>query len=113
MKFHARAIPRFLLTDSVTLLTPNVFEGDIFCDGYDETELTNVRVEYNRKNRISGNNTASESAGVLYYDCKNSNPRNTAIKTEDKLKIGEKIYLITSVQTLCDTAPHHIKAVFR
>ena len=113
MKFHSPSIPLWLLTDKAELLKRSEQQTDIFCDEYDSTELSRVRIERKEKRKRQKNNSADESGGVLYYDCKSSLPKNVSFEPEMKLKLGERLYVITEVRELCDAQAHHVRVSFR
>ena len=104
-------IPARLLQDSVVLLVPK--EKEIFGDSYEEVQLTNVRIRFSKKVRLSNNNTVSVSAGTLYFDCKNSAPLGTAFTSEMKLRIGGERYRIAEAKAVkAEKDVHHWEIAF-
>ena len=91
-------IPAGLLRDSAALLVPR--EKEIFGDSYEEIPLSSVRVCFSKKVRLSNNNTASVSAGTLYFDCKRSAPADTVFGTDMKLIIGGERYRIAEAKAV-------------
>lgn len=98
-------IPARLLKDSAVLLVPK--EKEIFGDSYEEVPLTNVRVCFSKKVRLSNNNTVSVSAGRLYFDCKHSAPAGTVFTDEMKLQVGGERYRIAQAKLLKGETAHH------
>lgn len=113
MTLHSPSIPLWLLTDRAELLKRSELQTDIFCDEYDSTELSRVRIERREKRKRQKNNSSSEKAGVLYYDCVRSLPKGVCFEPEMKIKLGERLYVITEVERLCGADNHHIKVSFR
>ena len=104
-------IPARLLQDSAVLLVPK--EKEIFGDSYEEIPLSNVRVCFSQKVRLSNNNTASAAAGTLYFDCKRSAPADTVFTTEMKLVIGQEQYRIAQAkQVKTEKDVHHWEIAF-
>lgn len=113
MKLRLPSIPLWLLTDKAELLKRSEVQTDIFCDEYDSTELSRVRIERSVRRRRHKNNSVAERSGVLYYDCGRSLPKNTEFEPEMKIKLGERLFVITEVEEFRGGAAHHIKVSFR
>ena len=104
-------IPARLLNDNAVLLVPE--EKGIFGDSYKEIPLTNVRICFSKKVRLSNNNTVPTSAGTLYFDCKNSAPSGTMFTAEMKLQIGGERYRIAEAkQVKAEKDVHHWEIAF-
>ena len=104
-------IPARLLQDSAVLLVPK--EKEIFGDSYEEIPLTNVRVCFSKKVRLSNNNTVSSTAGTLYFDCRHSAPAGTEFTAEMKLVIGGERFRIAEVkQVKAEKDVHHWEIAF-
>lgn len=104
-------IPAGLLRDNAVLLAPT--EKEVFGDSYEEIPLTNVRICFSKKVRLSNNNTVSASAGTLYFDCRRSAPLNTAFTTEMKLVIGGERYRIAEAKAVkAEKELHHWELAF-
>lgn len=104
-------IPARLLQDSAVLLVPK--EKEIFGDSYEEIPLTNVRICFSKKVRLSSNNTVSTAAGTLYFDCKRSAPADRSFTTEMKLMIGGERYRIAEAKAVkTERDVHHWEIAF-
>lgn len=104
-------IPARLLKDNAVLLVPK--EKEIFGDSYEEVQLSNVRICFSKKARLSNNNTVSASAGTLYFDCKNSSPSDTVFTAEMKLQINGEQYRISEIRPVkAEKDVHHWEIVF-
>lgn len=74
------------------------------------TKLSYIRIEPSSTLRISKTNEQVQLAGVLFYDCKNSRPRNYDFSHTDKIEIDGVQYNIVSVQKHCDERGlHHLE----
>lgn len=72
--------------------------------------LSYLRFESYSNLRLSKNNEQVQLAGVLFYDCKNSRPRNYDFSHTDKIVIDGVQYNIVSVQKHCDERGlHHLE----
>lgn len=89
----SRAIPLSFLCHKATLLIPEEGE-DLLDKSYRETRLSHVRVQLEDKVRLSGNNTVSTSAAVLYYDCRNSLPLGVEFDTSMRVNFAGKTCLM-------------------
>ena len=104
-------IPARLLKDSAVLLVPK--EKEIFGDSYEEVPLSNVRVCFSTKVRLSYNNTVSTSAGTLYFDCKRSKPADTIFTNDMKLVIGGERFRIAEAKAVkAEKDVHHWEIAF-
>lgn len=114
MNGKVRPIPKYLLNSGATLLVPSARRVGIYEQGYDETELSSVRIDMFNKIKLSKDNAAAEKSGTLFYDCRYSRPENVIFTTEMRLRINGAVYRITEVRVLLDGAGiHHYEAVFR
>lgn len=97
------AIPVFLLPHRAVLQKP-VREG-IWGSGEcgQTVALSKVRVEL-KKARGS-----AVRGGTLYFDCRNSLPRNVVFEVGDVLTFEGEEYAVTAVQWFCGSRsqPHH------
>ena len=104
-------IPARLLQDNAVLLVPK--EKEIFGDSYEEVQLSNIRVCFSKKVRLSNNNTVSTSAGTMYFDCRRSKPAGTVFTGEMKLVIGEERFRIAEAkQVKTEKDVHHWEIAF-
>ena len=104
-------IPARLLQDSAVLLVPK--EKELFGDSYEEVPLSNVRICFSKKVRLSSNNTVSAAAGTLYFDCRRSAPAGTAFTTDMKLIIGGERYRIAEAKAVkAERDVHHWEIAF-
>ena len=104
-------IPARLLKDDAALLVPK--EKEIFGDSYEEVQLSNVRICFSKKARLSNNNTVSVSAGTLFFDCRRSKPAGTVFTNEMKLMIGGERYRISEVKPVkAEKDVHHWEIAF-
>lgn len=104
-------IPARLLKDTAVLLVPK--EKEVFGDSFEEVPLSNVRICFSKKVRLSNNNTVSTSAGTLYFDCKHSAPADTVFTAEMKLVIdGERYRIAQAKQVKAEKDVHHWEIAF-
>lgn len=104
-----RAIPICLLPHTVLLKKPahQSIWGSVIGD--ESVILTRVRLEGCVKRSAGGAVCGTEAAGVLYYDCRNSAPKNVVFSVGDLIEFGGREYAVTAVEWLCgkNGAPHH------
>lgn len=107
----SRPIPLSMLCHKATLLIPDDSD-DALDRGFSERELSHVRIQLCDKVRLSDGNTVSNSAAVLYYDCRSSKPQGLELSTDMQLRFAGRTYRIAQAeQVLEKSRPHHWKAV--
>lgn len=107
----SRPIPLSFLCHKADLLVPCQTDDPLDRE-FDEKQLSHVRIQLEDKVRLSGNNAASVSAAVLYYDCTNSLPHGVSFATDMELRFAGKIYRIAQAEQVLDRSrPHHWKVV--
>lgn len=103
----ARPIPLELLADDITLMTPTV-------DGYDSTEIYNVRVQ--KKSAVREYNSAAVrdiSEITVYYDCENSSPRGVDFLAGMLIMHDDVRYEILAAEQFAAEQLHHIRIIAR
>ncbi|MCM1055539.1 MAG: minor capsid protein [Bacteroides sp.] len=74
------------------------------------TELSRIRVEPSSNLRISKSNIQVQLSAVLFYDCRNSRPRDFDFSRADKVEYDGEQYDIVSVQKHYDDRKlHHME----
>ena len=103
----ARAIPMELLADEITLMTPTV-------DGYDSTEIYNVRVQ--KKSAVREYNFSAVrdiSEITVYYDCENSSPNGVEFLAGMLIVHAGVRYEILTAEQFSAEQLHHIRITAR
>lgn len=103
----ARAIPIELLADEITLMAPTV-------DGYDSTEIYNVRVQ--KKSAVREYNSAAVrdiSEITVYYDCENSSPHGVDFLAGMLIQHDDVRYEILAAEQFSAEQLHHIRITAR
>lgn len=88
-----RPIPKNLLIHSAELITE--FSPDKWGkpQGCDTVQLKNVRVKLSAKHVVDGNGELVQLAATLYFDCRNSSPRDVRFALKDDTVNGKKVVL--------------------
>ncbi len=98
-----RPIPSELLTDSVTLLTPEA-------SGYSEQELDCVRVI--RTSAVTDHlvtHARDCTELVVYFDCTNSEPAGTEFNAGQSLRYCGELFEIVEAALFYGEKPHHYR----
>lgn len=88
-----RPIPKNLLIHSAEFITE--FSPDKWGKSSDSetVQLKNIRVEPSAKHIIGGNGEFVQLAATLYFDCRNSSPRDVRFALKDDTVNGKKVVL--------------------
>lgn len=88
-----RPIPKNLLIHSAVLTTE--FSPDKWGkpSESDTVQLKNVRIEPSAKHVIGGNGETVQLAAVLFFDCRNSTPRDVVFALKDDTVDGKRVVL--------------------
>ncbi len=103
----ARPIPMELLADEITLMVPTV-------DGYDSTEIYNVRVQ--KKSAVREYNSTAVrdiSEITVYYDCENSSPQGVEFLAGMLIQHDDMRYEILTAEQFSAEQLHHIRITAR
>lgn len=103
----AKPIPLGLLADNITLMTPTV-------DGYDSTEIYDVRVQ--KKSAVREYNSTAVrdiSEITVYYDCENSSPHGVEFLAGMLIVHEEVRYEILEAEQFSAERLHHIRITAR
>ena len=102
-----RAIPKELLIHTVTFHT--VLEknrwGTQSLDG--GTDVERVRMEPSSKIVRDKNNAEVQLAAVLFYDCRNSRPRDVVFTEDNIVTFNNQKFRVASVEPLYDNRRLH------
>ncbi len=103
----ARAIPLSLLNDEITLMVPVV-------DGYDSTEIYNVRVQKRSAVREYNASAVRDISEItVYYDCENSSPQGVEFLAGMLIVHENMRYEILSAEQFAAEKLHHIRITAR
>lgn len=103
----ARPIPMELLVDEVTLMAPTV-------DGYDSTEIYNVRVQKRSAVREYNSSALRDISEItMYYDCENSSPKGVEFLAGMLIVHDSVRYEILTAEQFSDEQLHHIRITAR
>lgn len=102
-----RAIPKSLLIHTVTL--HKKINKDKWGKGeLDQgTELTYVRMEPSGKIVRDKNNAEIQLVATLFYDCKNSRPKDVVFKVDDLIAFNGVMHRVEVVEPLYDDKRLH------
>ena len=102
-----RAIPKTFLIHTVMLHKQT--EEDRWGNGSLDagTELTFVRVEPSSKNVRDKNNAEIQLAATMFYDCKNSRPKDQTFAVDDIIVFNGMKHKIQTVEPLYDNKRLH------
>ena len=102
-----RAIPKSLLIHTVTL--HKKINKDKWGKGeLDQgTELTCVRMEPSGKIVRDKNNAEIQLVATLFYDCKNSRPKDVVFKVDDLIAFNGVMHRVEVVEPLYDNKRLH------
>lgn len=74
------------------------------------TKLSRLRIEPSSTLRISKSNQQVQLAAVLFYDCRNSSPKDFDFSDVDKIEFEGEQYNIVSIQKQYDDKKlHHLE----
>lgn len=103
----ARPIPLSLLNDVITLMAPTT-------DGYDSTEIYDVRVQKTSAVREYNSSKLRDISEItVYYDCQNSSPRGVDFIAGMLIMYEGERYEILSAEQFASDRPHHVRITAR
>ena len=102
-----RPIPKSLLIHAVTLHKKSNKEKWGKGELDKGTKLTYVRMEPSDKIVRDKNNAEIQLVATLFYDCKNSNPKNVKFETDDLIKFNGMMHRVEVVEPLYDNKRRH------
>lgn len=103
-----RPIPKKLLVHDVML--HKVIEDDRWGTSHldDGVHLEKVKMEPTTQIVRDKNNAEIQLAAVLFFDCTNSRPKDTAFQTDDIVIFNGERFSVETIETLyADECPHH------
>ena len=102
-----RPIPKTLLIHAVTQAREG--EADRWGNGglTGEQELQHVRMEPSSKVIRDKNGAEIQLAATLFYDCRNSRPKNILFQTDDIIIFNGQRHKVQTVEPLYDGARLH------
>lgn len=102
-----KAIPKTLLIHTVTQAREG--EADRWGNGElaGEQELQHVRMEPSSRIIRDKNGAEIQLAATLFYDCRNSRPKNILFQTDDIIIFNGQRYKVQTVEPLYDGARIH------
>ncbi len=105
---HIKAIPRSLLIHEITLhklaqsesrmAAPTIGEG---------VDVEYVRIEPSEKLIRGKNQVDIKRDSLLFFDCKNSSPRDTEFVVDDIVKFNGATYQVIAIEPLYDRKKLH------
>ena len=102
-----RPIPKSLLIHAVTL-HKKINKDKWGIGELDKgTELTYVRMEPSGKIVRDKNNAEIQLAAILFYDCKNSDPKSVMFETDDLIEFNGVMHRVEVVEPLYDDKRLH------
>lgn len=103
-----KPIPKSMLPHTVMLYkkvnSGGFYEEDSLKDGID---LSFVRIEPSSKIVRDKNNAELQIVATLFYDCKNSQPRNIAFSVDDVIRFHGQKHRVKVVEPLYDSRKLH------
>lgn len=105
-----RAIPKSLLIHTVGRLKKE--DEDRWGKGFEnpENEIYFVRVEPSSKIVRNANNAEIQLSATLFYDCKNSRPKNVDFKHDDIITFNGQKHRVQLIEPLYDgNKLHHFE----
>lgn len=102
-----RAIPKQLLVHTAVLYriqTEDAWGHEELDDG---TELRYVRMKYSGKVVRDKNNAEIQLAAVLFYDCRNSSPKNVEFQVDDIIVFNGEQFRVQTVELFTDEKHTH------
>jgi hypothetical protein len=101
-----KAIPKRLLIHTVTLerTTRNRWGEEMV---EDEQELTFVRIDPSGKIVRDKNNAEIQLAATLFYDCRNSRPRDVEFLVDDIIVFNGQKHKVQTIEALYDERKLH------
>lgn len=105
-----KPIPKNLLIHSAYAVELNEREGWDEPTEKKRTQLSKLRIEPSSTLRISKSNQQVQLAAVLFYDCRNSHPKDFDFSHVDKIEIDGEQHNIVSIQKHYDNKKlHHVE----
>lgn len=102
-----RAIPKALLIHSVTLQRTVSEDRWGKAEGNDEIFLEYVRMEPSTKVIRDKNNAEVQLVATLFYDCKNSQPKEVTFAVDDLIIFNGEKHRIKVIEPLYDRKKLH------
>ncbi len=102
-----KAIPKSLLIHSVMFQRIKSQDRWGEKDVYDGIVVKHVRLEPTSRIVRDKNSAEIQLSAVLFYDCKNSQPRNVAFKEDDIIIFSGEKYRVQMVEPLYDRKKLH------
>lgn len=102
-----KPIPKNLLIHSACAIELSEREGWNESTEKNRTELSRLRIEPSSTLRISKSNQQVQLAAVLFYDCRNSRPKDFDFSCVDKIELEGEQYNIVSIQKQYDDKGLH------
>lgn len=101
-------IPKGLLIHTATLKSPT--GNDSWQDTtYSGTILKSVRIEPCSKVIYTNDNTKVQLSGTLFFDCKNSIPKDAVFEIGQKLVWSGREFTIATIEPIYGRKLHHIE----
>lgn len=102
-------IPTRLLIHSVVLSDEQLDDWG-YATAINSVQIGRVRVEpYDTFKSSVNKNTEEELKAVLFYDCKNSTPRDVVFRLKQRVEFDDVIYHIKSIDKLHSHVLHHLE----
>lgn len=103
-----KAIPKHLLIHGITLHQleepTNRMSSKVIGEGI---EVEHVRIEPSEKIIRGKNQVDIKRDSVLFFDCKNSSPRDTTFDVDDIVKWSKLTYQVVAIEPLYDRKKLH------
>lgn len=105
-----KPIPKNLLIHSAYAVELSEREGWDEPTEKNRTKLSQLRIKPSSTLRITKSNQQVQLAAVLFYDCRNSRPKNFDFSGVDKIEFEGEQYNIVSIQKQYDDKRlHHVE----
>lgn len=95
-----RPIPKKYLCHTATVIDPDITNGWDFLSPSDTEMLTKIRIEPSSARILGKDNTEIKLAGVLFYDCRNSRPKNFNFAEGQRVFYGGEFFTVVSIEPL-------------
>lgn len=103
-----KAIPKNLLIHDITLHKLETSSSRMAAKVIDAgVEVKYVRIEPSEKLIRGKNQVDIARDSILFFDCKNSNPRDTKFEVDDIVKFNEEKYQVIAIEPLYDRKKLH------
>lgn len=108
-----RQIPKNMLIDEAVIRTPASEDCFGTVTYGSDTTLRYIRIDFSEKLAYGGMRCGDKSEGRLFYDCRNSLPRDFSFSVGQVIDYGGKSYRVIAVKKLYEKKRlHHIEVVF-